>query len=110
MSLRSQPGSPIDSRFGWRTDGRRGSRYLSKALFTQSDSFKRKKNFRILVLPDHPTPVAVKTHTSEPVPFGVFGKDIASEGFLNYSEKEAQKSGLFFEKGHELMEYFLKPG
>lgn len=69
---------------------------------------KRKKNFRILVLPDHPTPISVKTHTPEPVVFGVFGKDIVAKGFLNYSEKEAQKSELYFEKGYELMEYFIR--
>ena len=71
-------------------------------------AFKRKKNFRILVLPDHHTPVSVKTHTAEPVVFGIFGKGIIARGFLNYSEKEAQKSDLYFEKGQELMEYFIK--
>jgi 2,3-bisphosphoglycerate-independent phosphoglycerate mutase len=71
-------------------------------------AFKRKKNFRVLVLPDHATPISVKTHTAEPVLFGIFGKDIVGGGFLNYSEKEAEKSDLFFEKGHELMGYFIK--
>jgi 2,3-bisphosphoglycerate-independent phosphoglycerate mutase len=42
------------------------------------------------------------------VPFGIFGQDIIARGFLNYSEKEAQKSDLYFEKGHELMDYFIK--
>ena len=71
-------------------------------------AFKRKKNFRILVLPDHPTPISVKTHTAEPVVFGIFGKGITARGFLNYSEKEAEKSDLYIEKGHELMDYFIK--
>ena len=71
-------------------------------------AFKRKKNFRILVLPDHATPISVKTHTSDIVPFGIFGKGIVGRGFLNYSEKEAEKSDLYFEKGYELMEYFIK--
>ncbi len=70
-------------------------------------AFKRKRNFRILVLPDHATPVSVKTHTPEAVPFGIFGKGIVARGFLNYSEKEAEKSDLYFEKGHELMGYFI---
>lgn len=70
-------------------------------------AFKRRKNFRIMVLPDHATPVSVKTHTSEPVLFGVFGKGIVARGFLNYCEKEAEKSDLYFEKGHELMDYFI---
>ncbi|MFA5411214.1 MAG: cofactor-independent phosphoglycerate mutase [Candidatus Omnitrophota bacterium] len=68
----------------------------------------RKKNFRILVLPDHATPVSVKTHTAEPVCFAIFGKGITGRGFLKYSEKEAEKSDLYFENGFELMDYFIK--
>jgi 2,3-bisphosphoglycerate-independent phosphoglycerate mutase len=71
-------------------------------------AFKRKKNFRILVLPDHATPISVKTHTSDIVPFGIFGKGIVGRGFLNYSERQAEKSDLYFEKGYELLGYFIK--
>ena len=71
-------------------------------------AFKRKKNFRLLVLPDHPTPLSVRTHTSEPVPFAILGRDVFGSGFLGFNEKEAQKSKLFFKKGNELIEYFLK--
>lgn len=69
---------------------------------------KRKKSYRILVLPDHPTPVSLRTHTSDPVCFGMLGKDVIGRGFLNYSEKEAAKSDFFFENGYELMDYFIK--
>ena len=72
------------------------------------EKFKGRNDFRILVLPDHATPVSVKTHTSEPVLFGIYGKDIPKGEFANYSEKEAEKSGLYFDKGHELMEYLIK--
>ena len=75
---------------------------------TVLEAFKRKRNFRILVLPDHATPISVKTHTSDIVCFGIFGKDIVAGGFLNYSEKEAEKSELYFEKGYELMDYLIK--
>ena len=71
-------------------------------------AFKRSKNFRILVLPDHATPISLKTHTSDIVPFGIFGKGVMGRGFLNYSEKEAEKSDLYFEKGYTLMDYFIK--
>ncbi|MBU0549593.1 MAG: cofactor-independent phosphoglycerate mutase [Candidatus Omnitrophica bacterium] len=71
-------------------------------------AFKRKKNFRILVLPDHPTPVLVRTHTSEAVPFGILGEGIYGQGFLGFNEKEAEKSKLFFNKGCELIDYFFK--
>ncbi|MFA5311578.1 MAG: cofactor-independent phosphoglycerate mutase [Candidatus Omnitrophota bacterium] len=72
------------------------------------NEFKRKSNFRIMVLPDHATPVGLKTHVSDPVPFGIFGQNIIARGFLEYSEKEALKSDLYFDKGHELMSYFMK--
>jgi len=76
-------------------------------LGTILEHFKHKENFRILLLPDHATPVSMRTHASDPVCFGMFGKDIAGRGFLHYSEKEAEKSDLFFEKGHELLQYFI---
>lgn len=71
-------------------------------------SLKNKRNFRVLVLPDHSTPVSLKTHTRDVVPFGVFGQDVIARGFLEYNEKEAAKSDFYFDKGHELMDYFIK--
>lgn len=82
-------------------------RFDRLVLGTVLSAYKRKKNFRILVLPDHATPLSLRTHTSEAVCFGIFGKDIVGRGFMNYSEKEAEKSELFFEKGFELMQYFI---
>ncbi len=68
---------------------------------------KDKDDFRLMVLPDHATPLALKTHTAEAIPFVIYGKDIPAGNFLNYSEKEAQKSQLYFEHGDQLMEYFI---
>ena len=68
---------------------------------------KGEDNFRIMVLPDHATPLALRTHTAEAVPFAIYGKDIPAGNFLNYSEKEAQKSQLYFEHGYQLIEYFI---
>jgi 2,3-bisphosphoglycerate-independent phosphoglycerate mutase len=72
------------------------------------NALKNKKNFRIMILPDHATPVSLRTHTTDVVCFGIFGKGIVGRAFLNYSEKESEKSDLFFEKGYELMDYFIK--
>ena len=72
------------------------------------EAFKNKRNYRILILPDHATPVSLKTHTSDNVCFAMFGKDIIGKGFSGFSEKEGEKSELYFEKGHELMDYFIK--
>lgn len=66
-------------------------------------------DFRILILPDHPTPVRIMTHTSDPVPFLLYGKDVEADNAKRYSEAEAEKSGLFIEEGHELLNMlFLK--
>ncbi|RJP28703.1 MAG: cofactor-independent phosphoglycerate mutase [Candidatus Omnitrophota bacterium] len=72
------------------------------------EAFKNRKDFRIMVLPDHPTPIALKTHSSDMVPFAVFGKDIVPSGAGSFSEKEAAASGFSFERAHELMDYLIK--
>lgn len=66
------------------------------------------KEFKILITPDHPTPLSKRTHTDEPVPFLISGTDIQSGGFSGYSEVEAQNSSLYFDKGVDLLKYFLK--
>jgi len=83
-------------------------RFDQLVVGTILNAFKRKKNFRVLVLPDHATPVSLKTHTSDIVFFGIYGKGIVAGGAASYSEKEANQTDLIFEKGHELMEYFIK--
>jgi 2,3-bisphosphoglycerate-independent phosphoglycerate mutase len=83
-------------------------RFDQMVVGTILNAYKRKKNFRILVLPDHATPVSVRTHTRDPVFFGIFGNDIFGAGFSGYNEKEAQKSELYLENGYELMDYFIK--
>ncbi|MBN2483140.1 MAG: cofactor-independent phosphoglycerate mutase [Candidatus Omnitrophica bacterium] len=65
------------------------------------------QEFRILVTPDHPTPVELRTHTDEPVPFLIYGNGIDASGFSSYSELEAQNSPLYFEKGSDLLKYLL---
>lgn len=64
--------------------------------------------YRMLILPDHPTPVSVRTHTAEPVPYLLYDSTGKEEHTWNYNEAEAKKSGVFFENGWELMEYFLR--
>ena len=70
--------------------------------------FKGNENVRILVLPDHPTPVKLRTHTKDPVGFVMYGQGIAHSGSQNYSETSAKAQGLKFSSGEELMKYFLK--
>jgi len=83
-------------------------RFDQLVVGTILNAYKQKKNFRILVMPDHATPISLRTHTKDPVFFGIFGQDIFGAGFAGYNEKEAQKSDLYFEKGYELMDYFIR--
>ena len=62
------------------------------------------EEFRMLVLPDHPTPISLKTHTCDPVPFVLIkntDKEIKNDYI--YSEADAEKSGIYFDRGHTLM-------
>jgi 2,3-bisphosphoglycerate-independent phosphoglycerate mutase len=66
------------------------------------------KDFRILITPDHPTPIAKRTHTNEPVPFLICGNGIERDNFSSYSELQAQNSSLYFDKGIDLIKFFLR--
>ena len=58
---------------------------------------------RILVMPDHPTPVEKRTHTSDPVPFVIWGQGIAASDAAGYGESVAKSSGWFVEEAHEIL-------
>jgi len=66
------------------------------------------ETWRILVLPDHPTPVRHGAHSAEPVPFAMAGPGVTGILSLGFSETSAAQSGFKIENGFELMEYFLK--
>lgn len=69
--------------------------------------FKAGEDFRMAVLPDHVTPVSLRTHTAEPVPFIICGKDVEPDGFSVFSEISGKNSNFIFKYGYELMEYLL---
>lgn len=66
--------------------------------------------YKILLLPDHATPIAVKTHTDEPVPFVIFDSRVKRRNKnVSFDESITQRDGiLVFEEGYRLMDYFLK--
>ncbi|MGA1979321.1 MAG: cofactor-independent phosphoglycerate mutase [Sedimentisphaerales bacterium] len=66
------------------------------------------EKWRILVLPDHPTPISSRAHSAEPVPFAMAGTGVSSILHTTFSETNAAKSGFKIDNGFELMEYFLK--
>ncbi|GAB4242777.1 MAG: cofactor-independent phosphoglycerate mutase [Thermoleophilia bacterium] len=68
----------------------------------------RRPDVRLLVLPDHPTPLATRTHTAEPVPFLIWGPGVKANGARGYSEAEASATGLEVSPGHSLLGRFLR--
>ncbi|MDD3278837.1 MAG: cofactor-independent phosphoglycerate mutase [Lachnospiraceae bacterium] len=63
--------------------------------------------YRLLVLPDHPTPVRIRTHVSDPVPYLLYDSSAPQEHTWCYNEKEAAQSGNKIEKGCEMMGYLF---
>ena len=61
------------------------------------------EDYRILITPDHPTPIRCRTHTGDPVPFILYDSTVQQNKTAHYSEAEAAATGLYVEKGHELI-------
>lgn len=64
--------------------------------------------YKVLVLPDHPTPISLRTHSTEPVPFAIYGTGVKSDEALSYDEKSAEAGAVHIKEGYKLMEYFIK--
>lgn len=60
--------------------------------------------YRLLVLPDHPTPIAVRTHTAGSVPYMLYSSAETVKNDWNYNEEEAENSGNYIEEGYTLIE------
>ena len=58
---------------------------------------------RLLIMPDHATPIKVQTHTGEPVPFMLWGAGFVPNGAGKFTEAEAGKTGLFIDPGYNIM-------
>lgn len=64
-------------------------------------------DYKMLILPDHPTPISLKTHVSDPVPYVIYDSRNENGSGLTYNEKNANKTEVYIEKGHELMNHFI---
>ncbi len=71
-------------------------------------ALKKYDTYRILVMPDHPTPVQTRSHTADPVPFAMAGHAVQGVLHKPFCEKNAYESGFRVDNGFEMMEYFLK--
>ena len=64
--------------------------------------------YRLLILPDHPTPISCRTHVSTPVPYVLYDSRKKEGCGLSYSEKNAAAAGIFISEGYRLMDRFLE--
>ncbi|MBR4139147.1 MAG: cofactor-independent phosphoglycerate mutase [Lachnospiraceae bacterium] len=76
-------------------------RYVKEAMDQSGE------DYRMLILPDHPTPIAVRTHTSEPVPYLLYDSTDLQDNRWEYSEKCAEAGGIYKPQGHKLIDYFF---
>ena len=67
------------------------------------------EDFRVMVLPDHPTPVRLRTHTSLPVPFFIWSSDKRRDGAERFTEETAAKKQFYLPYGYRLMDLLLNP-
>ncbi len=66
------------------------------------------EDFRLLVLPDHPTPISVRTHTSDNVPYMLYDSTAPLNASWSYNEEDGRASGNLVAEGHKLIDHFLQ--
>ena len=65
-------------------------------------------DIRLLIMPDHPTPIEVQTHVDDPVPFLLWGKGFTANRAKRFTEAEAKSTGFFLEEGYKIMGRLLE--
>ncbi len=63
-------------------------------------------DYKVLIMPDHATPLSLRTHTNDPIPFLIYKKSNPTVGG-EFTEEGAKESGIFIENGYKIMEYFI---
>ena len=81
-------------------------KHVVKVLVEELD--KSGEDYRMLILPDHPTPIRIRTHSSGPVPYLLYDNRKKLGGQENYSEETAKESGLVWKDGYQLMDHLLE--
>ncbi len=72
------------------------------------DKLQSYDNWRLLVSPDHPTPISKKTHSRGEVPWMIVGSDVSGDGFATYDESTGARSSRYYPQGQDLMTLFLR--
>lgn len=66
------------------------------------------EDFRMLVLPDHPTPVAIRTHVADPVPYMLYDSTNRLSKTWSYNEKDAEAGGIYISEGHTIINHLFE--
>ncbi len=66
------------------------------------------EDFKIVILPDHPTPIRLRTHTMDAVPYMIYSSKEEKTGVASFSEESAAATGLYVSAGHTLMERVIE--
>ena len=66
------------------------------------------EDYRMLILPDHPTPIRVRTHTGDPVPYLLYDSTRQERKIASFSEAEARAAGVYQPDGYKLIDELLK--
>lgn len=80
----------------------------SKVVGTILEGIKKFPEYKILVMPDHYTPVSLKTHSREPVPFAMYGTNVKADRTQKFSEVGLKKGKMGTYKGHKLLKKFFE--
>jgi 2,3-bisphosphoglycerate-independent phosphoglycerate mutase len=80
---------------------------VDQEIVSRLRSWKRDA-LRLLIMPDHATPIAIQTHTPEPVPFMLWGPGFQAVGAKEFTEAEAKSTGILVEQGHTIIERLIR--
>lgn len=78
-----------------------------KVLPVLFDGLKKFGAYKIMCLPDHPTPIVTRTHASDPVPYVIYRSENEVEGVVTINEETAKETGIFIDFGPSIMPHFL---
>ena len=83
--------------------------YIDKFILNPVNAYLKGtgEDYKILITPDHATPLALKTHTNDPVPFMIYCSNKPQNGVEHFNENTAKETGLYVETGHSLMNKFI---
>ncbi len=79
-----------------------------KILSLLLKELERYEDYKLMILPDHPTPIATKTHASDPVPYLIYHKKGERQGVDTFTEETAKNTGNYIEDGPSIMGKFIK--